>query len=248
MRTYLKRDSAEKSNTVQRRERKEKCTSPQKKDFYWASGEVIQRQLYYNVKGQKGNIAVSNLDQFNNCMHAYYILLERDLEETDFSEAERPLLNDAIKSINDDELMVIGDAESAIKLIQRKISAVMVGNQAAAAAAAAAESERIDALAEQLKKKWQGSRAKIGGIYIGNPEAWHIHTAISTQEHLKFGNDIGTRSATNSYDAIVIAVRKLEARNGLTLASGIMCYSWLRHMAIFRHGKDLPPDLRHDDI
>lgn len=224
-------------------------TLMQRRNSYLPSEEVVQRQIHYYDTATSKMIEIKNLGEFNRCLHDYgYLQAEENLALEDFPEAERPMVDQAIESLNDDEILTIASAQNAIDLIRRKIGEVIAGNQAQATAADAAEHERIHALAARLNGQWTESDADGGGTYIGNPSKWHIHTDIGTQEHLKYGKHKGGRKSTISYDAITVAIRHLIGEGALSSNSGKECYRWLRYTAITRHGKDLPLELRFDGI
>lgn len=221
----------------------------QRKCSYLPVREVVQRQIHYYDTATSKMIAIKNLGEFNRCLHDYgYLQAEENLALEDFPEAERPMVDQAIESLNDDQIWGIASAQDAIDLIRRKIGEMIAGNQAQAAATDAAEHERIHALAARLNGQWTESDADGGGTYIGNPSKWHIHTDIGTQEHLKYGKYKGGRKSTISYDAITVAIRHLTGEGALSSNSGKECYRWLRCTAIARYDKDLPRELQFDGI
>ena len=222
----------------------------QRESSYLPSREVVQRQIYYYDTTTKKMIEIKNLEEFNRCLHDYgYLQAAENLVYENFPEEERLMVDEAIESLNDGDIGTIASAQDAIDLIQRRIREVIAGAQAQAEAADAAEQERIRVMAASLDGKWVKSNGrKKGGIFIGDPSKWHIHTEIDTQEHLTYGRDEGARADINNYVAIEEAVRYLIRAHGLGADSGKDCYRWLRHAAIVRHGRDLSPELHHDDI
>ena len=75
-----------------------------------------------------------------------------------------------------------------------------------------------------------------GGIFIGNPNKWHLHIDIGTQSHLKYGNDNNRFPLNNDNDLINAA----NAILNLSDNDAVKCYSWMRKEYILLTNKDLP--------